>query len=93
MQMPPFALWMQGIDEYRAFNLGYGSGCRGSVMRRVGTSNGCPAFAQWKAGGAEPWSIHVLNISDGKIAAFDYFIGPELFPLFGVPLTLDPQTL
>jgi RNA polymerase sigma-70 factor (ECF subfamily) len=91
MQMPPFALWMQGADEYRTFNLGLGSGCRGSVLRPVGTANGRPAFAQWKQGGAEPWAIHVLEISDGKIAAFDYFVDPELFPLFGVPRTLDAE--
>jgi RNA polymerase sigma-70 factor (ECF subfamily) len=91
MQMPPFALWLQGANEFRDWNLGYGYGCKGSVFRRVGSANGQPAFAQWRDGGATPWSIQLLTISDGKIAAFDYFVDPKLFPLFGAPLTLNAQ--
>jgi RNA polymerase sigma-70 factor (ECF subfamily) len=91
MQMPPYPLWLQGANEYRDWNLGWGRDCRGSILRPVGTANNRPAFAQWRFGGSEPWAIHVLDISHGKIAAFDYFVDPKLFPLFGVPLTLDAE--
>ena len=54
--------------------------------------NGAPAFAQWRRdpdGGFTAWSIHVLTISDGVITAMDFFVDPNLFPLFDLPIHLD----
>jgi RNA polymerase sigma-70 factor, ECF subfamily len=91
MSMPPYDLWLHGAAELRKWLLGAGSGCRGSRFQAV-EANGSPAFAQWRAdpdGGHEAWAIHVLRVSDGRISGIDFFVEPDLFPLFGLPLRLE----
>ena len=89
--MPPFALWLEGPVEIGHWYLGQGSGCRGS--RLVATSaNGCPAFASYKpadGGGWEPFNIHIVEVSDGRISGLHHFLYPELFADFGLPLRLE----
>jgi RNA polymerase sigma-70 factor (ECF subfamily) len=91
--MPPYELWLQTHDDIRRWCLGPGIGCRGSRLVPT-TANGSPAFAQYRPSGAggsfEPWSLHVLEISDGRIAGISFFLDTErLFPLFGLPARLD----
>jgi RNA polymerase sigma-70 factor (ECF subfamily) len=91
--MPPFELWLQTHDDIRKWCLGPGIGCRGS--RLVPTvANGSPAFGQYKpspGGGFEPWSLQVLEISAGRISGITFFLDTQtLFPLFGLPLRLEP---
>jgi RNA polymerase sigma-70 factor (ECF subfamily) len=91
--MPPYDLWLRTHDDIRTWCLGPGIGCRGS--RLVPTeANGMPAFGQYKPspdGGLEPWSLQVLEISDGEIVGISFFLDtPHLFPLFGLPPRLDP---
>ena len=86
--MPPFELWLQTHLDIRKWCLGPGIGCNGS--RLIPTqANGMPAFAQYKpdpAGGFTPWSLQVLEISDGAIAGITFFLETERwFPLFGMP--------
>jgi RNA polymerase sigma-70 factor (ECF subfamily) len=91
MQMPPYAMWMRGSDDFAKWLRGGGSGCKGSKLMAL-DANGMPAFAQWRpdpAGGYSPWAIHVLEISDGAIAGVHYFVDAALFPLFGVPVHRD----
>lgn len=92
MSMPPYPLWLRGPDAMRTWLLGNGSGCRGSRVVPL-QANGRPAFAQWRPGERDgtydAWAIHVLEVSDGKIAGIDFFVDPELFPLFGVPVHLE----
>ncbi len=91
MQMPPYPLWLQGAGEYRTWLLGPGAECEGSKLARI-EANGMPAFAQYRsdpAGGFTAWSIQVLTISDGGIAAQDIFVDPALFALFDLPVHLD----
>jgi RNA polymerase sigma-70 factor, ECF subfamily len=91
MQMPPYPLWMRGAGEYRTWLLGPGAGCRGSRLAPI-KANGAPAFAQWRAdpeGGFSAWSIHVLTLSAGAITAMDFFVDPDLFALFDLPVRLD----
>ncbi len=94
MSMPPYELWLEGAGELRKWLLGAGSGCRGSRFEPV-VANGSPAFAQWRAGGSggsfEAWAIHVLRVSDGRISGIDFFVDPDLFPLFGLPVRLGDQ--
>lgn len=89
--MPPFELWLQGTDDIAQWYVGQGSACEGS--RLVATSaNGCPAFASYKpaaAGGWEPFNLHLLEISGGRIVGLHHFLYPELYPLFGLPPRLD----
>ena len=93
MSMPPFALWLRGPDEIARWMAGPGQGCEGS--RLVPTvANGAPAFGQYKPGsrerGLEPWSLLVLEVSDGRIAGLNFFLDTErLFPQFGLPPKLE----
>jgi RNA polymerase sigma-70 factor (ECF subfamily) len=90
--MPPYELWLQSHDDVRRWCLGPGIGCRGSRLVAV-EANGSPAFGQYKPGpdGALwPWSLQVLEISQGGIAGISFFLDTErLFPLFGLPPRLD----
>jgi RNA polymerase sigma-70 factor (ECF subfamily) len=93
MSMPPYSLWLHGADELGKWLRGGGRDCRGSRLMAT-MANGSPAFGQWRPSGPngefEPWCIHVLEISDGKIAAINYFVGAEHFPMFGFPFRLEP---
>jgi RNA polymerase sigma-70 factor (ECF subfamily) len=92
--MPPYELWLSGRDDIFRWWLGPGAGCRGSrVIPTVG-ANGSPAFGQYRpsgsGGGHDPWALQVLEIEDGRIVEFTFFLDTErLFPLFGLPLRLD----
>ena len=91
--MPPFDLWLRGRDDIFAWWFGPGIGCRGSRVIPTTAANGSPAFGQYKPspdGGYEPWALQVLELSEGRIAEFTFFLGTDsLFPLFGLPLRLD----
>jgi RNA polymerase sigma-70 factor (ECF subfamily) len=93
MTMPPYDLWLHGADELRKWLLGAGAGCRGSRFAPV-EANGSPAFAQWRpsetGSGFDAWAIHVLQVSGGRISGIDFFVDPNLFPAFGLPLRLEP---
>ena len=86
--MPPFAMWLQGRDDIAAWMLGPGHGCVGSRLLPV-VANGAPAFAQYRASGPgsghEPWALHVLDISGGRVIGISSFLDTRLFPLFGLP--------
>ena len=90
--MPPFALWLEGPVEIAKWYVGQGSGCRGS--RLVATAaNGSPAFASYKpapdGSGWEPFNLHIVEVSDGRISGLHHFLYPELFADFGLPTHLD----
>lgn len=91
--MPPYDLWLSGRDDIFAWWLGPGIGCRGSRVIMTEAANGSPAFGQYKpsdAGGYEPWALQVLELRNGRIGEFTFFLGTEkLFPLFGLPSRLD----
>jgi RNA polymerase sigma-70 factor (ECF subfamily) len=89
LSMPPFDLWLHGAEAIIAWNLGPGSGCRGSRLIPT-TANGLPAFAQYRPSGPggsfEPWALQVLEISNGRITAQMSFLDTDrVFPLFGLP--------
>lgn len=90
--MPPYGLWLRGHDAIRGWYLGAGIGCRGSRLVPT-TANGAPAFGQYRPsphGGHEPWSLQILEISDGMIVGLNAFLDTDrLFPLFGLPAGLD----
>jgi len=91
MQMPPYAMWLRGADEYATWLRGPGAGCRGSRLVRI-AANGAPAFAQWRPspdGGYDAWSIHVVRLSGDRIAEMDFFVDPTLFAVFDQPVHLD----
>ncbi|MEU5886558.1 sigma-70 family RNA polymerase sigma factor [Streptomyces sp. NPDC047461] len=93
MTMPPFDLWLTGHDDITGFMTTLGSACEGSRLVPVQV-NGLPGFAQYKpdpeAGGYTPWAVQVLEISEGRLTGFHFFLDTKRwFPLFGLPLHLD----
>jgi RNA polymerase sigma-70 factor, ECF subfamily len=92
--MPPYDLWLDGRDDILTWWFGPGIACRGSRMIPTVGANGSPAFGQYKPNatgdGFEPWALQVLEISDGRIVEFTFFLDTDtLFPLFGLPAALD----
>jgi RNA polymerase sigma-70 factor (ECF subfamily) len=92
--MPPYDLWLSGRDNIFAWWLGPGEGCRGSRVIPTVAANGSPAFGQYKpsatGAGYEPWALQVLEVSDGRIVEFTFFLDTDtVFPLFGLPDRLD----
>ena len=91
--MPPFALWLSGREDILAWWVGPGAGCRGSRVIPTTAANGAPAFGQYKPSasgeGYEPWALQVLEVADGRIVGFTFFLDTDtIFPLFGLPLEL-----
>jgi RNA polymerase sigma-70 factor (ECF subfamily) len=92
--MPPYELWLRTHEDIVNWCLGTGIGCEGSRLLPT-IANGSPAFGQYKPNpdgpGFVPWSVQVLEISGGRIAGITFFLDTQrFFPLFGLPLDLDP---
>jgi RNA polymerase sigma-70 factor (ECF subfamily) len=92
--MPPFDMWLRGREDIFTWWYGPGIGCKGSKVIPTVSANGAPAFGQYKpsdtGSGYDPWALQVLEIEDGKIVEFTFFLETEtLFPLFGLPSRLD----
>lgn len=93
MSMPPFAMWISGAADIATWMVQPGPmACKDSRLIPV-HANGCPAFAQYKpdpAGGYSPWALQVLEISDGRIGGFHFFLDTKpIFPLFDLPAHLQ----
>ena len=92
--MPPFDMWLSGRDDILTWWFGPGIGCRESRVLPAVSANGMPTYGQYKpspVGGHEPWALQVLELSGGRIVEFTFFLDTaRLFPLFGLPLRLDP---
>ena len=92
--MPPFDMWLSGRADIFEWWFGPGIGCKGSRVIPTVAANGAPAFGQYKPSetgdGYEPWALQVIEVSDGKIGEFTFFLDTDtLFPLFGLPARLD----
>lgn len=91
--MPPYTLWLRGPEAVRGWLHGRGSVCRGSRLVPMSASGG-PAFAHYHPGHGngtfEAWAIIVLDVEGDRITSWCSFLDVQnLFPLFGLPLTLD----
>jgi RNA polymerase sigma-70 factor (ECF subfamily) len=92
--MPPFDLWLSGRDDILSWWVGPGATCRDSRLVPVTSANGAPAFGHYRpkptGEGYEPWSLQVLEIEDGRIVEFTFFLDTKrVFPLFGLPLSFE----
>ena len=89
LSMPPFELWLQGHADIARWLGGHGIGCRGSRLVPVAAC-GQPAFAHYRANGAEPWALLVLEVRGDRVASMtSYLDTATLFPRFGLPMRLD----
>jgi RNA polymerase sigma-70 factor, ECF subfamily len=91
--MPPYDMWLSGRKDVLAWWFGPGIGCRGSRLVPV-AANGSFAFGQYKPSasgrGYDPWALQVLEVRDGGIAEFTFFLDTDrIFPLFGLAVHLD----
>jgi RNA polymerase sigma-70 factor (ECF subfamily) len=92
LTMPPFELWLRGIDDITRFLAAMKTeGGRDRVVTL--SANGCPALAVYRprpeSGELEAFGIHVLECAGGRIAAIHAFLDPGLFALFGLPLVFQ----
>jgi RNA polymerase sigma-70 factor (ECF subfamily) len=90
LSMPPYELWLRGIPDIRRFLAALEvEGGRDRVIEVA--ANGCPALAVYRpagpSGALEPFEIHVLEITDGRVVTIHAFLDPALFPVFGLPPT------
>ena len=87
LSMPPFELWLQGLDSISAWLLSFGLGCRGSVLVPVEACGGTPAFAQYRRMGEWPWALIMLDVEGDRITGMTSYLDVEtLFPRFGLPM-------
>ncbi|MEZ5284629.1 MAG: sigma-70 family RNA polymerase sigma factor [Vicinamibacterales bacterium] len=94
MSMPPYALWLQGPADIRAWLLGPGIGCRGSRLVPVEAS-GVPGFGQYRPAadghGHTPWALVVAEVEGDRLTSWNSFLDTDtLFPIFGLPSHLPP---
>ncbi len=92
LTMPPFELWLQGIDDIGRFLAAMAS--EGGHDRVVTlAANGCPALAVYRpnreSGELEAFGIHVLACAGGRIVAIHAFLDPGLFAVFELPLVVS----
>jgi RNA polymerase sigma-70 factor, ECF subfamily len=93
LSMPPYELWLTGHDDIVSWMMGPGHACDGSRLVPV-AANGSIAFGQYRASGSngehEPWGLVVIETKDGQVSGINTFLDTaSLFPLFGLPASLD----
>ena len=95
LSMPPFTLWLRGPETIKAWLAGRGAGCRGSRLLTTHAS-AAPSFGQYRPspdGGHIPWALIVLELEGDLITSWNSFLDTEkLFPLFGLPAYLPPDS-
>ena len=83
--MPPYDLWLQGRDEVRAFLLGRGAECAGSLLTPI-EANGTLGFTQHRrtgpGGALEPFAVTVLEATDGLVTSIHAFLDPATVERF-----------
>lgn len=91
--MPPSPHWYRGLDAVADFALQVPMTRCGKWMYRITRANGEPAIGFYVSpdaeGTYEAWSITVLALRGGVVAAITSFLGPEYFEIFGLPLSMS----
>ena len=93
LSMPPFALWLSGPADVRAWFVGEGSVCEGGRLIPVDI-NGAGGFANYhvvEPGLWKPWAIQVIETDGERIVGHHNFLYPELFEAFGLPAVIDER--
>jgi RNA polymerase sigma-70 factor (ECF subfamily) len=91
LSMPPYDVWLEGIDELVAWFTGPGIVCENGRLIPVNV-NGTAGFGNYhfvKPGLWEPWAIQVIEVAGGRITGHHNFLYPELFAEFGLPPRIE----
>ena len=95
LTMPPFELWLQGVDDIGRFLAAMRSEGGGDRVVTL-AANGCPALAVYRpnreSGQLEAFGIQVLECAGERIVAIHAFLDPGLFAVFGLPLVFAGLT-
>ncbi len=90
--MPPFDLWLAGPRRHPHLVVRPGQRLPrlardpGRVRERCATRSASTSRAD-DGDGYEPWALQVVEIEDGRIVEFTFFLDVETqFPRFGLPL-------
>jgi RNA polymerase sigma-70 factor, ECF subfamily len=88
LSMPPYVRWLRGSADIRAWLRRETEHCRESLMIPT-RANGSAAVAHYlpigNAGVYEPFALHLLDVTGGRIDTIHTFIDQRLFPRFGLP--------
>jgi RNA polymerase sigma-70 factor (ECF subfamily) len=91
LSMPPYELWLQGVDNLVGWFMGQGIGCNGSRVIPIAV-NGTAGFGSYRMtrpGLWEPFAIQVVEVAGGKIVGHHNFLYPERFADFGLPPRIE----
>ncbi|MER5728863.1 sigma-70 family RNA polymerase sigma factor [Streptomyces sp. NPDC002138] len=93
LSLPPYTLWMRGVNDIRAWLTGPAIGCRGSRLIPT-VANGSPAFGQYRPSpdgtGFDPWALQVVDIHADRVTGISFFRDTaRLFPAFGLPARVE----
>lgn len=91
LSMPPFSLWLRGVEELVGWFGGRGIECKGSRLVKT-CANGELAFGQYRPnadGGHRAWALLVLEREGSLIRSYNAFLDVGLlFPRFDLPMEL-----
>jgi RNA polymerase sigma-70 factor (ECF subfamily) len=95
LSMPPYAFWLQGPESIRTWMLGRGSGCRGSRLVPL-EACGERVFGQYRrrveGDGYDAWAVLMVRTDGDEILNVTSFLDVDkLFPMFNLPLRLNPR--
>ncbi|CAN5473231.1 sigma-70 family RNA polymerase sigma factor [soil metagenome] len=91
LSMPPFEFWMEGSQDLADWFLGEGIVCQGCRLLPIQV-NGTAGFGNYHKVGPgrwEAWGIQIIDVADGQIVGHHNFLYPEMFPEFGLPMTIE----
>jgi RNA polymerase sigma-70 factor, ECF subfamily len=96
LRMPPWPHWYHGQDSIRTFFLWVWRNRKPGEWRLVATgANGQPAIAHYAQNHGEgeflAHNIEILTLDAGHIAVLTAFRDQDLFPRFGLPMTLPAR--
>ena len=90
LEMPPHATWFAGRDPVLGFLGAHVLREPGHFAMRPVTppANGQPTYAMYVHD--EAHALQVLELAEGGVRRIHVFLQPELFPIFGLPVSLRP---
>jgi len=95
LEMPPYLTWFAGRDLVSRFLAARSFAAPGKWRPTATRANGRPALAAYRRGDDgihHAHALHVPTITGAGISWLVAFQDPDLFPIFGLPRALAPET-